>query len=510
MPDATASAPDAERAYDGPLLGAAAPMVPVYSEMEPSREKLIGYLRGGARVPVSPKAVASANCKPGWFRLAPRGWVCGKLATLDLDDPRVRLGTTPPKLDQIVPYQYAYNTKDGTPLYRSVPSREQMNQYEPYLAAAHRSSEHERHEGRRQDRKRARDAGAEEPGDVGADAVADPRVGGIGDAFELGSRADAGARDAGEPDADTRRWWEVERDGGRPEVKLSDLTEGADSILARRMVRGFFVAVDKMFGWNKRLWYKTTEGLVAPADRMAINKPPTFHGVELGGPNQPKLPVGFVTSPNAAKWSLGADGSLERKGKAPLHTIAALTGNSRQRGGALYRETTDGWWMRASDSTLTEPGPPPADLAADEKWIDVNLTRQTLVAFEGTRAVYATIISSGKKGETKQTDHSTVQGVFRIREKHVAATMDGDAAAPGEGPYSIQDVPYVLYFKGSYALHGAFWHNNFGHRMSHGCVNLAPLDAKHVFFWSTPSLPSGWHGAWATREEPGTVVVVHE
>jgi len=67
-----------------------------------------------------------------------------------------------------------------------------------------------------------------------------------------------------------------------------------------------------------------------------------------------------------------------------------------------------------------------------------------------------------------------------------------------------------MYFKGSYALHGAFWHNNFGHKMSHGCVNLAPLDARFVFLWATPTLPQGWHGAWATRDEQGTLVVIHE
>jgi hypothetical protein len=67
-----------------------------------------------------------------------------------------------------------------------------------------------------------------------------------------------------------------------------------------------------------------------------------------------------------------------------------------------------------------------------------------------------------------------------------------------------------MYFEGSYALHGAFWHNNFGHEQSHGCVNLAPLDAKRLFFWTEPLLPQGWHGAIAPKERPGTRVVVHE
>lgn len=495
------------------MIGAASQTVPIYSEMEMVREKLIGYLRSGAKAPVVPKPIVSPSCRAGWYKLIPRGHVCGKYATTELDDPRVRLGTSDPKLDQVVPYQYAYNTKDGTPLYRAIPSREQMIQYEPYLAAAHRA-EHSRSEQRRREAKHNNDAATatehEEP--ETDDGAAEPSVAdGRPDAGIRGSLDPAGARDAGEQDADLRPWWQIEPDAGRPEIKLSDLANESDSILARRMVKGFFVAVDKTFGWNKRLWYKTTEGLVAPADRMAINKPPSFHGVEIGGPGQPKLPIGFVGSVSASRYELSGSGSeLVRKGKAPLHTIAALTGRTMQRGGVLVRETTDGWWMRAIDSAVAELEPPPPEVGPNEKWIDVNLTHQTLVAFEGTRPVYATLVSSGKKSEIKDKDHSTVQGVFRIREKHIAATMDGDAAAPGEGPYSIEDVPYIMYFKGSYALHGAFWHNNFGHKMSHGCVNLAPLDAKHLFQWTSPALPQGWHGVWSTKEEPGTLVFVHE
>lgn len=67
-----------------------------------------------------------------------------------------------------------------------------------------------------------------------------------------------------------------------------------------------------------------------------------------------------------------------------------------------------------------------------------------------------------------------------------------------------------MYFNKSYALHGAFWHRNFGIQMSHGCVNLAPLDAKKLFFVTDPPVPEGWHGAWATRERPGSRVLIHE
>jgi hypothetical protein len=85
--------------------------------------------------------------------------------------------------------------------------------------------------------------------------------------------------------------------------------------------------------------------------------------------------------------------------------------------------------------------------------------------------------------------------------------MDGDVAS--DGPYSIEDVPWVQYFQGSYALHGAFWHDNFGYVRSHGCVNLAPEDARTLFSWTEPKLPEGWHGAFAAPDK-GTRVVIHE
>ena len=119
----------------------------------------------------------------------------------------------------------------------------------------------------------------------------------------------------------------------------------------------------------------------------------------------------------------------------------------------LFHETVEGWWMRSVDGVAVKPGTAPADLVAGEKWIDVNLTTQSLVAFQGDKAVYATLVSTGKVDKVnKEKNHETPKGTFRIREKHIAATMDGDVAS--DGPYSIEDVPWIMYFNGSYALRG--------------------------------------------------------
>jgi lipoprotein-anchoring transpeptidase ErfK/SrfK len=132
-----------------------------------------------------------------------------------------------------------------------------------------------------------------------------------------------------------------------------------------------------------------------------------------------------------------------------------------------------------------------------------------LAAFEGKRAVFVARISSGRRNPwDAQHDYPTPSGQYHIREKHVTTTMDGDLAA--DGPYSIEDVPWVMYFKGSFALHGAFWHDDFGHARSHGCINMAPQDARALFFWVGPRLPAGWHGVHASTDRPGTRVVIHE
>jgi lipoprotein-anchoring transpeptidase ErfK/SrfK len=140
-----------------------------------------------------------------------------------------------------------------------------------------------------------------------------------------------------------------------------------------------------------------------------------------------------------------------------------------------------------------------------EKWLDVNLTKQTLVAYEGATAVFATLISSGEAGlEDPEHTTATKRGIFRIHTKHVSSTMSSDEA--GE-EFELRDVPYVQYFDQGYALHGAYWHDRFGVPKSHGCINLSPEDARRLFFFTEPALPENWHGVLLPLR--GTVVFVH-
>lgn len=112
----------------------------------------------------------------------------------------------------------------------------------------------------------------------------------------------------------------------------------------------------------------------------------------------------------------------------------------------------------------------------NERWIDVDLSTQTLTAYEGAVPVFQTLISSG------MANHPTVTGQFHIWLRYESQTMDGRLLGYD---YYLENVPYVMYFYRDYALHGTYWHNNFGTPMSHGCVNLATPDAEWLFNWST-------------------------
>ncbi len=147
--------------------------------------------------------------------------------------------------------------------------------------------------------------------------------------------------------------------------------------------------------------------------------------------------------------------------------------------------------------TLVPSAPPAPQAERGEKWIEIDLSSQTLTAWEGELQVFRTIIATGSSWTPTPT------GRFRIFHKLLSQTM--------RGPDYVQpNVPYVMYFYGPYAIHGAYWHNDFGRPRSHGCVNLTVPDSKWLFDWADPPLPAGSHQVWASKSGMGTLVVVHE
>lgn len=163
----------------------------------------------------------------------------------------------------------------------------------------------------------------------------------------------------------------------------------------------------------------------------------------------------------------------------------------------------DGGFVRARDIRRFEAVAPLRDeaLASDEIWIDVELDQQVLTVMRGSQAIYATLISSGLKGPTPH-------GLFRINKKQAYGSM---SSAPGAAdPYAVEAVPYVQYFHGGIALHSAYWHDRFGSRISHGCVNLSPRDAAYVYSMTSPHPRDGWIEVYEDEGELGTRVRIRD
>jgi LysM repeat protein len=129
----------------------------------------------------------------------------------------------------------------------------------------------------------------------------------------------------------------------------------------------------------------------------------------------------------------------------------------------------------AGGTASPAPAPAPAPNYGD-RWIDVNLTTQTLVAYENSTPVFSTLVSTGTWA------HPTVTGQFSIYARYTSQTMDGRRLGYD---YYLPNVPYVQYFYRDYGLHGTYWHNNFGTPMSHGCVNLPTPAAEWLYGWSS-------------------------
>ncbi len=423
----------------------------------------LGYLRKGSRVAIKDGPIAKTNCpEGGWFELATGGFVCGKYATLDANHKELKYAPHEPWLDKPLPYDYGLNLTPGTPLYRRPPLRRERKEYEKTLAIGKGAKASEL-------AKKLKQQGEELPAYLKDDAITD-----------------------------------------KPKLGFQDL-KGESDLIVQRMLRGFYVSLDtKQQAFSGTFW-RTVSGYLTPKDHLLVHESKTeFEGVRLDAPGETrKLPLAFVVGSKAKQWSLSAEKKAKKGAPVERFSIIGLTGKREKSDDEKYwfYETLDGYWLRNDHIAVVKQPKVPAEIKPGEKWIDVDIDDEALVAFEGDKPVYATIVSTGRHNADPAKDHTTVTGSFRIREKHVTDTMDDDTGA--DGTYKIEDVPWVMYFERSYALHGAFWHSSFGRERSHGCVNLTPFDARNIFHWAGPTLPKGWHGVAANASNPGTRVIVH-
>lgn len=133
-------------------------------------------------------------------------------------------------------------------------------------------------------------------------------------------------------------------------------------------------------------------------------------------------------------------------------------------------------WIHQFNVAKIVPIERPADVNTD-KWVSVDLYEQVLIAYEDEIPVFATLVSSGLP------EWSTNEGTFNVYLRRERTTMSGGYGQPDF--YYLEEVPWTMFFDDDIALHGTFWHDGFGYRQSHGCVNMSITDANWIFEWSS-------------------------
>jgi hypothetical protein len=241
----------------------------------------------------------------------------------------------------------------------------------------------------------------------------------------------------------------------------------------RRLGVGFiWVSVQGQTTFEGRDYYQINPGEYVLAEALSLYRPSTFQGVALAG--QPERPFAWIL--RAVQPSLTPGGAANAA--APVYQryeLVQIFASERLGDQVWYLIGPEQWIQQTFVGKVTPSAPPPG-VEAGAGWIDINLFEQTMAAYVGDRMVYATLVSSGLGG------WNTPPGLFQVWRKIETGKMSGAHNRPDY--YFLEDVPWAMYFNQDIALHGAYWHNSFGYQHSHGCVNLAPADARWLFYWA--------------------------
>ena len=237
----------------------------------------------------------------------------------------------------------------------------------------------------------------------------------------------------------------------------------------RRFETGFdFVSLLGQVTVGGRDFYQINPGEFMPAEDLQIVQPSSFQGRFLASP--PTAPVGWIIT----NVQLSAV-----PGQPPLPD--APHAGRYQSFDVLAVQHVGDWdwyligpnqWIEQRNVALVPPTPPGGAAGAV---IAVDTYEQSLGVYVDGALIYATLVSSGS------SYFPTRPGTFHVWAKLDAGKMSGTYLPDRRDYYFLEDVPWILYYDGDRALHGAYWHDNFGLRSSHGCVNLSPLDARWLF-----------------------------
>jgi len=554
---------DTEAPKDSPKIGSLVIAATVYKLPDVGSRKL-GYIRLGGTVPRDPEPVSGRGCKGKWYRVYPMGHVCTDEASIDMNAPLLRAASRRPDLSRPMPYKYGF-VRATSPQYLRAPSRSEQEKSEFKLA--------EHLEWFQQNRAEVQKVilGAN---DVPLDARGAALPGGkLPAGFRVSTELSENELFGGQSPNDPLPWW-LEGGRQIPNVSGYEVPEYAifADRVRRKTGLSLIGAFNSESDGLSRRFAVTVDMRLVPTTKLKPDTGSPFHGVVLTP--KLTLPLGWVNTQDAKTFKLikGKDEARADE-RLPFRAVVPLSGKARIKAGERYYQTLKDKtvWIRGRDLAVAEaPSVLPAPAEKGEKWIDISIRQQALVLYEGKKPVFATLISSGRDrlGDPKTT-LSTPRGSFRLTSKHIAAAMDSEEnssvsggtrahAAPSSGAaaatvqrlkaaeasgarlseddarrlanvkkgrdpeygitmrrgasdFELRDVPWIQYFAAGFALHGAYWHDVFGTARSHGCVNLAPIDARYAFLWTDPPVPAGWHGInVGTDMGEGTAVEIRE
>jgi hypothetical protein len=476
-PAGTPALADIERSY--PLHGLATYMMAqVYSEPS-ERGIVIGYLRRGGRLRAKPGELGT-GCDTRWYAVLGGGFVCeGRSFLIGETPPAFEALPVAPALYDGLPYAYAKITAVDAPLYYRAPTPDEERALASFLAQNAQAKPSLRVLNQQ-------------------NLIAQAKQ-------NLLARTKAGQRKQSKPSplAQTKQRGQLASGAKQFDPKPSAAVTPTvlPDFVRMLMQPGFYVSVDgREETPDGGTLLRTVRGNLARTHGELDVHASTLHGVQI----EPGKADGLAFVYRSGVPSFQRDpmtGVISRA--TPLHALEALTVTDEvvRDTHHEYRVTRDGRLVPSDALRIVPSTPRPPFVPSRARYIAVQLSTQTLVAYDGPTPVFATLVSTGKP------EHETPTGIYRILQKHVSATMDAEATGADDA-YSIEDVPWTMYFSRGLALHAAFWHEGFGRPHSHGCVNLAPLDARWLFEWTAPNLPVGFHGVFATRENPGTFVVI--
>jgi hypothetical protein len=266
-----------------------------------------------------------------------------------------------------------------------------------------------------------------------------------------------------------------------------------------------WVSIEEELQADQKIWYRIQEDEYVLAEDVWIGPPTPLRGVQV--PDERLPPVGFVVTDDLnVRARPGVSWLNPPIAELPRYTVVRILGQVAAEDSVWYRIGSQGsdaeGYVHSEYIRVVTMAARPSGIAADERWIAVDRAEQTIAAYEGDRMVFASLVSTGLP------QWQTPDGLFRIWLKRRVGDMTG-GTPDGAYYYLVEDVPWTMYFDGPYALHAAYWHDDFGYEHSRGCVNLSPHDARWLFDWTAGQVPSGETDLYLNKEILGTPVYVY-